>query len=118
MQVGAGGFLRDRAGAGALPEWLRELAARPENAGALALTTDCTPRYVLADPEAGGAQAVAGSVWPRSASLPAIGEATAPDTPTRAKMAIPVCDRWKAGLASIIGVTVQNRLKQANMAAW
>ena len=26
---------------------------------ALALTTDCTPRYVLADPEAGGAQAVA-----------------------------------------------------------
>ena len=36
MQVGAGGFLRDRAGAGALPEWLRELAARPENAGALA----------------------------------------------------------------------------------
>ena len=36
MQVGAGGFLRDRAGAGALPEWLRELASRPENAGALA----------------------------------------------------------------------------------
>jgi len=28
-------------------------------ARALALTTDCTPRYVLADPEAGGAQAVA-----------------------------------------------------------
>ena len=26
---------------------------------ALALTTDCTPRYCLADPEAGGAQAVA-----------------------------------------------------------
>ena len=26
---------------------------------ALAITTDCTPRYVLADPEAGGAQAVA-----------------------------------------------------------
>jgi phosphoribosylformylglycinamidine synthase II len=29
---------------------------------ALALTTDCTPRYCLADPEAGGAQAVA-EVW-------------------------------------------------------
>jgi len=28
-------------------------------ARAVALTTDCTPRYVLADPEAGGAQAVA-----------------------------------------------------------
>ena len=29
------------------------------HARALALTTDCTPRYCLADPEAGGAQAVA-----------------------------------------------------------
>jgi phosphoribosylformylglycinamidine synthase len=30
-----------------------------DHAMALALTTDCTPRYCLADPEAGGAQAVA-----------------------------------------------------------
>ncbi|MFT8244128.1 phosphoribosylformylglycinamidine synthase subunit PurL [Roseomonas sp. BN140053] len=30
-----------------------------EGSRALALTTDCTPRYCLADPEAGGAQAVA-----------------------------------------------------------
>jgi phosphoribosylformylglycinamidine synthase len=29
------------------------------HARALAMTTDCTPRYVVADPEAGGAQAVA-----------------------------------------------------------
>lgn len=36
MQVGAGGFLRGRSGAGSLPEWLRDLAAQPENEGALA----------------------------------------------------------------------------------
>ncbi|HSE78281.1 MAG TPA: phosphoribosylformylglycinamidine synthase subunit PurL [Alphaproteobacteria bacterium] len=33
----------------------------PGRAKALAITTDCTPRYVDADPEAGGAQAVAES---------------------------------------------------------
>jgi phosphoribosylformylglycinamidine synthase len=33
----------------------------PGRAKALAITTDCTPRYVHADPEAGGAQAVAES---------------------------------------------------------
>ncbi|MCY1384381.1 hypothetical protein D9M69_726290 [compost metagenome] len=53
-------------------------------------------------------------VWPASASRPAMGAAIAPMAPTRAKIAIWVCDRpWLRTSSS--GTAVQNRLNVANM---
>ncbi|MOA56298.1 hypothetical protein D3C78_1802520 [compost metagenome] len=53
-------------------------------------------------------------VWPASASRPLIGAAMAPMAPTRAKIAISLCDRpWLR--ASSSGTAVQNRLNVANM---